>query len=121
MIKTDSNAITARAYVTQVFQDLKCKAFKLQEWGSTAEPPPSTQTECRTCVRAGAKAHPVGVVTSSKHHGPDATVELFGRVNEADIFVGEIWVMALIITGAHVSSITQDFCGKFGYDIHPVK
>ena len=48
-------------------------------------------------------------------------MELFGRVNEADIFVGDIQVRALIDMEAQVSTITQEFCEQHGYDIHPMK
>ena len=54
------------------------------------------------------------VVTSPQYHNPDATVELIGRVNEADIFVGDIWVAALIDTRAQVSTITQGFVKNMG-------
>ena len=54
-------------------------------------------------------------------HSQDAAVELNGRVNEGDIFVGDIQVTALIDTGAQVSTITQDFCEAHRYDIHPAK
>ena len=48
-------------------------------------------------------------------------MELTVRINEADIFVGDIRVIAVIDTGAQISTITQDFCKKHGYEIHPVK
>ena len=48
-------------------------------------------------------------------------MDLIGRVNEANIFICKIQVMALINTGAQVSTITQDFCEKYGYDMHPLK
>ena len=48
-------------------------------------------------------------------------MELTGRVNEADIFVGDIQVMAFIDIGTQVSTISQEFCKQHGYDIHPVK
>ena len=52
---------------------------------------------------------------------PDATVDLIGRVSEAEFFVGEIWVTAVIDTRAQVSTITQDFCEEHRYEIHPIK
>ena len=52
---------------------------------------------------------------------PIAAIELIGRVNEADISVGDIWVTALINTRAQVSTITQEFCKQHGYDANPVK
>ena len=58
---------------------------------------------------------------SPHYHGPDAVIDLIGRVNEADIFVGDIWVTALIYTGAQVSTITWDFCDKHMYSNHPMK
>ena len=64
---------------------------------------------------------PINVVTSPQYHDPDAAVELNGRVNEADIFVGDIQVTSLIDTRTQVSTITQDFCEEHGYEIHPVK
>ena len=70
---------------------------------------------------AGTKPQPIGVVTSPQYHSPYATIVLIGRVNEADIFVGDIWVTALINTRAQVSTITRDFCDKHRYDIHPIK
>ena len=36
-------------------------------------------------------------------------------------FVGDIQVMALINTGAQLSTITEDFCDKHRYEIHPMK
>ena len=94
--------------------------FKLQEGGTTAEPP-STQTECKTCASAGTKPQPIRVVTSPQYYSQDAAIELIGRVNEAGIFVGDIQITALIDTGSKVSTITQDFCDKHRYEIHPVK
>ena len=48
-------------------------------------------------------------------------MELIGRVNEADIFVGDIWIMVLIDMEAQVSTITQEICKQHGYDIHPME
>ena len=89
--------------------------------GSNNRTSPSTQTECWTCASTSTKPQPVGVVTSPQYLGLDATIELIGRVNEADIFVGDIWVTALINTRAQVSTITQDVCDNHRYDIHPMK
>ena len=47
--------------------------------------------------------------------------ELIGGFNEADIFISDIWVMALIDTGAQVSTVTRDFCEQHGYNIYPMK
>ena len=52
---------------------------------------------------------------------PNADIELMGRVNEADIFVRDIWVMALIDTGAQVTTINQEVCEQHRYNIHPMK
>ena len=103
-----------------MFQHLKHMAFNLQERGATADLP-STWAECRTCASASANPQPVKVITSPQYHNPYAAIELLGRVNEADIFVGDIWVTGLIDTKAQVSTITWDFCEGHGYNIHPVK
>ena len=64
------------------------------------------------------QCHPqlIKVVSGPQYNNPDATVEFIGRVNEADVFVGNIWVMAHIDTGAQVSTITQDFCEEHMYN-----
>ena len=63
----------------------------------------------------------IRVVTSLQYHSADAAIELIGRVNEGDNFVGDIWFTALIDTRVQVSTISLDFCEKHGYDIHPIK
>ena len=73
---------------------------------------PHPKTECEACTSI--QPQPIEVVTSSQYHSLDASIDLFGRVNKSDIFVGDIWITALIDTGAQVSTITQDFC-KLGY------
>ena len=65
----------------------------------TAEPPHNPQTECRTCVSTATKSQPLSDVTSPQYHSPDAAIEHIGRVNEANILVGDIWVSALIDNG----------------------
>ena len=104
-----------------MLQCLKHKAFKLQDERATAEPPPNTQTECGTCASASTNPQPIKVVTSPQYHNPDAAVELIRRVNEADIFVHDIWVSAPIDTWAEISTIAWDSYEEHGYEIHPVK
>ena len=70
--------------------------------GSNSRTSPRTQTEWRTCTSAGATPQPIKVVTSPQYHNLDTAVELIGRINEADIFLGVIWVTALIDTRAQV-------------------
>ena len=48
-------------------------------------------------------------------------MELIGRVNEADIFVGDNQVTALINMEAWVSTIIWEFCEQHGHNIHPIK
>ena len=48
-------------------------------------------------------------------------MEWIGKVNETDISISNIWVMALINTGAQVSTIPWDFCEQHGYNVHSVK
>ena len=60
-------------------------------------------------------------VTGPQYHNLDTVVELIWRINEADIVVGDIQVMALIATGALVSTISQDFCEEHGYEIYLLK
>ena len=62
-------------------------------------PPPSTWDKHRACTSTGAELYPIDI-PSEPHSNPNATVELIGRVNEANIFIGDIHIMALINTGA---------------------
>ena len=57
---------------------------------------------------------PVKVITGPQYWKPDAAVDLIGRVNEADIFVGDIQVTALIDTGAQVPLLLQTSVKNMG-------
>ena len=92
-------------HLTLVLQCLEHEAFKSQK-GEQQQNLSNTKTECRTCTSVGATPKPIKVLTSPHYHNPDAAIELIGRVNEADIFVGDIWVTALIDTRAQFSTIT---------------
>ena len=88
------------AYVTWVFQHLQ-NARHLNSKGEQHQNlPPAPKQNVRTCASASASAsarpQPMGIVTSPQYHSPEATIELNGRVNETDIFVGDIQVTALI-------------------------
>ena len=85
--------------------------------GATAEPPPSSQSECGASVTP----EPIKFVTNPQYHNPDAAIRLIGRANGTEVFIDNIKVTALIDTGAQVSTITQDFYKEHGYKIHPVK
>ena len=51
----------------------------------------------------------------SQSCSPDDIEELFRRVNEAIIFVGDIWATTLINTRVQVFTITWHFCEEHGY------
>ena len=82
---------------------------------------PNTWGRHRACDSTGAKPQLIDIPSEPPLSNPGDTMELIGRVTEADILLGDISVMALIDTGAQVSTITQDFCEQHGYDINPVK
>ena len=89
--------------------------------GDTTEPPPSTQIKYGTCASISTKPHPTSIVFNPPSHSPNSTLELIERVNEADIFVGDIQIMVLIDTGVQASTITEEICKQHGHDIHPMK
>ena len=67
--------------------------------------PLEPKQNAKPCDSASIKPKPIRVGTSPHYHSPDVTVELIGRVNEANIFIGHIQVTALIDTTAQVSII----------------
>ena len=51
------------------------------------------------------------------YHNCNAAVHVIGRANEAEILIDNNPVTALIDTRAQASTMTQDFCLCYGYDI----
>ena len=93
--------------------DMSVPASEMQDLqtpggGATAESPPNSQEPNRiqNMCQCQPQPQPIRVVTSPPYLSQDATEELIGRVSKADIFIGDIWVTALIDTRAQVSTIT---------------
>ena len=83
--------------------------------------PPSTWVEHTACASRGTKPQSIDPYHKPQTSSPNAIIELISRVNEANIFMSNIWVTALIDTGAQVSTITKEFCEQHGYDIPSVQ
>ena len=89
--------------------------------GRCSRTSPNIWAEHGACVSAGTKLQPIDIIPNPPPSSPNARVELIGRVNEADIFIDDIWVTALIDMEAQGSIITRDFCEQHRYDIYPMK
>ena len=78
---------------------------------------PSTQTEYGTCTSASAKPQSISVITSPPYHNQDATIELIERVNETDIFVGDIWILLSLMLEHKFPPLPRTSVNN----IHPIK
>ena len=60
---------------------------------------PSIWAKHGACTSAGAEPQPIDVIPNTHPSSPNATIELIGRVNEADIFIGNIGLWPLSTWG----------------------
>ena len=53
-----------------------------------------------------------------QYHNPDPIAHLVGKVNESHILVEDVEFVALIASGAQISTITIEFVKQLGLKIH---
>ena len=52
------------------------------------------------------------------YHNPDPIASLYGKVNEARMLIDDVQCLALIDSGAQISTITIEFVKQLGLKIH---
>ena len=97
-----------------------CQTFKLLKGGvSMSLPPKSKKSNGARSTADPTETDPITLKPMRKqYHNPDPIVCLVGKVNEARILIDDVECLALIDSGAQISTITIEFVKQLGLQIH---
>ena len=97
-----------------------CHTFKWLKRRSFNVPSPQNQRDQREqeAQPTQLKQTPLPSKQWKQYHNPDPISHLVGKVNEAHILINYVECLALIDSGAQISTVTIEFVKQLGLKIH---
>ena len=96
-----------------------CHAFKLLKGDSSVLSPKSKRSKGAGNSKDPAQTNPIILKAVRDHyHILDPIAHLIGKISEAHIFIDDVECLALVDSGAQISTITIEFVKQLGLTIH---